>query len=95
MSPWLAFTSAAVVALLGLAGVALTAYAGLRANRLRLDAEAERDEATAEALRRQNEADTLRVERRQIAEDRAQFIRELLAENARLRGLLASREDRP
>lgn len=90
----LAFISAAVVALLGFAGVALTAYAGLRANRLRLDAEAERDEATAEAKRRGEEADALRVERKQIAEDRAQLVRELLAECTRLRGLLASREDR-
>ena len=68
-----AIITSIVVAFVGLAGVTITAWAGLRANTLRLHAEEkaklveeERQREAAEAVARKAEADALRLERDRI-----------------------------
>lgn len=92
-----------LVALIGFAGVALTAAASRSANRLRQEADDRRDaaevkaaEQAAELARREREAESLRIERDRLAEYHERVHAMHLREIERLTAALAAaREARP
>jgi uncharacterized protein HemX len=77
-----------VVALVGLVGVGLTAYASIRSNALRLAAEEKARRQAEEAERSAAEAAALRSDRDKITAGFERLIEVLTADNERLRAHL-------